>query len=141
MTIDATVLIYIAILVVAIYGTCLFTWWWVKNRRASSVFVYVTFVFVGEAIETGIALWSRMLGMYYSAEHKDAFQAIFLWPGRKIVILGALTALVVHMTVRLIREKRWETSNPLPKGHSERAAAMDRRNDGAERLDTKGKRK
>ena len=99
---DATVWIYIIGLLISIYGTGLFFWWWARERNASAVFGYVAFLFVGEIFEVGLALYARYLMFLVGNDAYRAFLSSALWPGRKVVTLVAFLCIVIHMTWRVI---------------------------------------
>lgn len=104
---DPVAWVYFISALVCIYGSGLFVWWWKKQRGASSVFAYVTMIFMGELLESGVSLYSRYLRI-----HEDpafiTLASTALWPARKTVTLLALGALVVHMSIRafLYRDRR-----------------------------------
>lgn len=102
---DPTTIIYTIDLIVAIYGIGLFSWWWIKQGRASAVFGYVTFMFVGETVETSLALYARMLMFFDSAEAYTNFLISHWWMTRKIVTVGVLICIVVHMSYRAFYQR------------------------------------
>lgn len=47
---DIFFLMHAAISVVTAVGFCLFAWWWWKNRKATPVYAYITFLFLTEVL-------------------------------------------------------------------------------------------
>jgi hypothetical protein len=104
----------VATLLSAIYGCGLFLWWWIKKGGASSVFAYVTFIFLGEVVESSMSLFARVLWLSCTMETHAKLMSSLFWPARKLVTLGALLFIVIHMSWRAVRklgrgEKRRET--------------------------------
>lgn len=111
---DLTVWVYVLTMLISIYGAGLFGWWWIKKGAASSVFAYVTFIFVGESIDTGVALYARTLHVRcLYAEYAFILDSLW-WSLRGTVVLASLCFIVVHMSWRAFRnvprgERRRET--------------------------------
>jgi hypothetical protein len=100
---DPTIYIYLVTLLIAIYGSCLFGWWWISKGKASSVFAYVTFIFIGEIVESSMSLMARVLWVTRGLEyHRMLMESVF-WPGRKLVTMVALAFIVAHMSWRAFR--------------------------------------
>jgi hypothetical protein len=102
---DPTSWVYITSLFVSLYGAILFFWWWARVGKASSVFMYVTFIFLGEAVESLMSLNARMLHLACNSKGYETFIASWIWPGRKILTVIALAAIVVHMTWKIFHPK------------------------------------
>jgi hypothetical protein len=109
---DPTIWVYLVTLLIAFYGAGLFSWWWIKKGRASSVFAYVTFIFLGEIMESGMSLYARVLRIGYGQSAHEAFTSCALWPTRKLVTILALAFIVTHMSYRAFRK--------LPAGENRR---------------------
>ena len=97
---DPTVRVYIFDLIVALYGTGLFFWWWIKQGKASSMYAYVSFLFFGEIIEVGMMLYASGLRYFSTMEEYQVFLSAPLWALRKVVTLAAFIFIVVHMSYR-----------------------------------------
>jgi hypothetical protein len=111
---DETMLIYVLVLAVSLYGAGLFLWWWSKKGKATNIYIYVTFIFVGEVIETAVVMWSRFLVLTGQASAKEIFQGSAFWSLRKVVLLIALSLIVVRMTQRRFCNEEGE-NDKLPK--------------------------
>ena len=109
---DPTIWVYLVTLLIAFHGVGLFSWWWIKKGRASSVFAYVTFIFLGEIVESGMSLYARVLRIGYGQTAHEAFTSCALWPTRKLVTMLALAFIVIHMSYRAFRK--------LPAGENRR---------------------
>ena len=102
--IDPTIWVYFVTLFIATYGTVLFFWWWGRKGAASSVFAYVTFIFLGEMLESGMSTYARMLRLGSDQADYIAFISCAAWPGRKLVTMLALAFIVIHMSYRAFRK-------------------------------------
>jgi hypothetical protein len=102
---DPAAWMYVISLSIALYGTVLFAWWWGKSGAASSVFIYVTFVFLGEVIESALSLYARFLYFTCNLTEYAAYLSSWAWPLRKLFTILALSAIVIHMTYRACRAK------------------------------------
>ena len=87
---------------VALYGFGLFAWYWGRVGKASSMFIYVTLLFMGIAFDHGVGLCARSM-RFTDSESYLVFMASWLWPARMYLLLAVLTAIVVHMTMRVYR--------------------------------------
>ena len=96
---DPTALIYLATIVLTLYGAGLFAWWWIKKGQASAVFAYVLMIFLGEFVESCVALYARSLAMCDEVAHHLLLMSP-AWPSRKSVTVLALAAIVIHMSYR-----------------------------------------
>jgi len=105
---DLALCTYWAMALVATFGSVLFVWWLMRNRfRATSVYLYVTVLFVGEAVRS----WINIQGRLHALENDGSFLIFSLgwfWPGRNILSLLAITAIVVHMSYRVLVGKNPE---------------------------------
>jgi len=101
---DPALWIYLLTLLVSLYGSGLFFWWWIKKRGASSVFMYVTFIFLGETIETAITMGARYRWVSCGIDSWHAYVNSWFWPLRMVVLTGALLFIVVHMTWRVFQK-------------------------------------
>jgi hypothetical protein len=94
--------IYVSIAIVASIGSWLFLWWLYKNKfRASSVYLYVTFMIVGEAIRGWINVHGRELALADDGSFLP-FTLTWPWALRSVLGLVGLTAIVVHMLYRIL---------------------------------------
>jgi hypothetical protein len=88
-------------LLVSSYGLCLFIWWWAKRGEASHVYMYVTILLFGEAMDAAIVIYAEYLRLFISDWTHDTFmQYSLLWPLRKVPSLIAISCIVVHMSFR-----------------------------------------
>jgi hypothetical protein len=109
---DPTIWVYLVTLLIAFYGVGLFSWWWIKKGSASSVFAYVTFIFLGEIVESSMSMYARVLRIGYGQSAHEAFTSCAIWPTRKLVTMLALAFIVIHMSSRAFRK--------LPAGQNRR---------------------
>lgn len=103
---DVGFIVYFIDVILSAYGAGLFSWWWLKNGTASSVFAYVTLIFLGELVEAIFSLYARYTIIIMGAHsHYELIMGAF-WPTRKTVTIIALACVVVHMSYRAFTGKR-----------------------------------
>ena len=49
--IDAAMIQYVFAILGNLYGVILFSWWWIKKKNASFMFICVIFLFIGNVVE------------------------------------------------------------------------------------------
>lgn len=96
--------IYVAIVVVALYGLALFLWWWNKCGKASEVYIYFTLLLASEAFYNFFNALSR----YYRTNDEDPTDFFNLlnhpiWRIRAFIHLCILFAIMASMTWRIIK--------------------------------------
>lgn len=102
---DPTSWMYLFSLIVCLYGAGLFIWWWGKNGSASSVFVYVTLIFLGEFVESAMSIYARHLKALHGLEEYTCYVASNWFAARKLVTIFALISIAVHMSHRAFCRK------------------------------------
>jgi hypothetical protein len=103
---DLAYWLYVFTILISIYGTSLFVWWWVKMGKASAVYVYVTLLIIGEGISSGMSLYARHLFLTDGYEVYTAYLKSGVWPYRHLLVFMALVMLVGHMSYRAFRSER-----------------------------------
>jgi hypothetical protein len=106
---DPAIWIYAAIVLVTTYGLVLFVWWLFKARKPTEVYVY--FIFLLGAID--ITNVFNLIARYYWTNDGDvsdhaAFINSGYWEIRSLLLLVILTAIIVRMTMRVIKNHRIE---------------------------------
>jgi len=100
---DLTLILYALTMVVSLYGLILFMWWWAYEGRASSMYIYVTFLFLASLIESSLSFYVRCIGVRGDTEvYLDAVSS-WWWPGRTVLTLIILVAITGHLTMRLLK--------------------------------------
>uniref|UniRef100_A0A6H1ZDZ5 Uncharacterized protein n=1 Tax=viral metagenome TaxID=1070528 RepID=A0A6H1ZDZ5_9ZZZZ len=99
---DMAYSMYVFLFLVSAYGSVLFAWWWIKKGSASAVYAYVTFMLLGEAIESIIAVKARHFWMAGKLLEYQEFLCSWTWKMRTSITLIAITCIVIHMTYRAI---------------------------------------
>jgi hypothetical protein len=107
MNCDYVLLLYIFTILVSLYGFALFTWWWRRQRKASSVFIYLTILFLGSVIENSVEAYARFLSLNVNHMEMVSFQAGYMWPMRLIVLCAALSMIVAHMSYRVFFKRHY----------------------------------
>jgi hypothetical protein len=107
---DITWWLYLASILAAAWGFCLFTWWGQKTWRAtgerpSSVFICLWLIFMGELIDNSISLHMRMNVISMGFSSHFAFFRHWLWTARVLPELLAMMAIDYIMTYRVIFKK------------------------------------
>jgi len=102
---DPTLLLYIIITTIAIYGFCLFFWWGVSStKRPNSMYWYVTFMLFGTAVNNGIAGYVRYLKFGNDIAYHQMLESD-IWPLRLWLLLFCVFGIVAHGSVRYFRSK------------------------------------
>jgi len=104
---DVALFVYIWTSLACWYGFGLFLWWWIRQKKASKVYVYMTFLLAGIGYATSMAGVSRVffLGGDYNAVHRLLDSR--LWEYRLFPMAIILTVIVVRMTMRIKENKLW----------------------------------
>ena len=118
-------LIHIGMAIFGLYGALLFTWWWVRQRSATSVFKYVTFTFWAEAVRASIEAYAELLEMTTNVVTAELWKdTSLLWHIRILPVVLAGFIVIVHMSYRAFVIK--ETSEERRKRTEDR---RNKRND------------
>lgn len=97
---DIPTIVYFLCCGVSAYGFGLFCWWWRKIGRATEVYAYVTFLFLGVFVSGVIGIYSRYLHIQ-SVPLYDTFVDSYWWAMGPLLVLGVLTAISYRMTRRI----------------------------------------
>lgn len=97
---DATFVQYFIAVLVAVYGSGLFTWWWAKHQKASFVFMCVTMMFVGDIIERSIQLYARYIRLTTCTVDFSATSPVWAYKGLVSTLVSF--AVVIYMTGRVL---------------------------------------
>jgi hypothetical protein len=101
---DTPFLLYFISALISGYGVLLFTWWWVRQKNASPVYIYVTVILIGMCNRNGVEL----VGRYYVVTCPNTFiefTKMWFWSARVSVQLVAVSFMVVHMTYRVLKSR------------------------------------
>lgn len=98
---DMTTLIYVLKTVVSTYGFGMFVWWWRRIGRASEIYIYMTIIFLGIAIASGIIVFARVYFGFGENSYYIYFVNSVWWSLGPLIILVALVAIDVRMTRRI----------------------------------------
>ena len=105
---DLTMIMYSSIAAVSTFGSCLFVGWFIRSGfRATSVYMYVTLLLVGETIRSWTNVYARKLSLLNDGSFYE-FSLTWVWESRSILTLLALTAIVLHMSYRILTGKNPE---------------------------------
>jgi len=104
---DPAILIYAAIVLVTTYGLVLFVWWLFKARKPTEVYIYFTLLLGA----IGITNVFNLIARYYWKNDGDVSDhAVFInsgwWEIRSLSMLVLLTAIIVRMTMRVIKNRK-----------------------------------
>lgn len=104
---DLTIWVYAAKFVICAIGFALFLWWWLRQRTASEVFAYITFLLLSASIEQFISLGLRVI-MYYDIEQARAIVISPFWSLRTAPSTFVYSLIVIRMGCRAYRSVRLE---------------------------------
>jgi len=96
---DQTLIIYILSTTVSLYGVILFGWWWIKVKKVSAMYMYITFLFISDFILMIINAFTRYQRNIESEFYMNIFEQ-WWWPARLYLHLAVILAIVIHMTLR-----------------------------------------
>jgi len=80
-------------------------WWWLNQGSASSMYGYITFLFLANVIKSGAELYCRILGF---TGHPEAYIQLlnsWWWSARLYLLLIILVAITGHLTLRLWKQR------------------------------------
>ena len=105
---DLALWTYVVMALVSTLGSVLFIWWLARNRyKSTSVYLYVTLLFIGETIRN----WLNIQGRIHALANDGSFLIFsqgWIWPVRNLLSLAAMTAIVAHMSYRVLTGKNPE---------------------------------
>ena len=97
---ELTFLLYLAIIIVSLYGFSLFLWWWIRTKHASEVYKYVMILFLAISFDFIFAFIARVLFVTKAYIYND-FLTSFMWTIRSLPLLIILFTIVFRMTNRV----------------------------------------
>ena len=100
---DTVLIIYATAICVDLYGVCLFTWWWIKMKRATFVFGCVDFLLLGDALDKIPETYSRYLRVSGRMEEQAAFVCTPFWKYRLLIESIATIAVLAYLTRRVLK--------------------------------------
>jgi len=103
---DATFWMYVATWIVSGLGAWLFIWWMIKAGSASSVYIYVTLLLIGQWVSSGLAGWARIIYWKVGLLEYRLFLESNWWVLRTSITLVALIAIVTHMAHRAFFQRK-----------------------------------
>jgi hypothetical protein len=96
---DAALIQYVISFVISLYGAGLFTWWWIRSGKASFVFMCVTFLFAGKAVESIVYTYARVLRLCGDITFIDSS---WIWAYKGIFSIIASAMVIGYLTLRAI---------------------------------------
>jgi len=86
------------------YGFVLFAWWWRSKGRATAVYSYVTFLFLGIAIMNSGSVYVR----WFRISDPDQYMSLvgsWPWDARLWITLVFVWVIALHMSYRVFIQK------------------------------------
>ena len=102
---DVALAIYLLIVLVCTYGFILFLYWWVWNRHASEVYIYIMLLFLAIAADFIMSINARWAFLTESIDYEYILTST-IWKIKAVPKLIILMLIVGRMTQRIIRTKR-----------------------------------
>lgn len=93
--------------VICFYGFILFAWWWQKKGNASSVYICVTFILLGLAIDNFVESYAQYRWLNY---REDEVRYTIWWPLRLVPSILPLCGMVWHLTVRALTSRKMDNN-------------------------------
>lgn len=99
------VLFYVAATLSSLVGFCLFVWWWHRKKGATAVYTYITLLFGAQAFEQGV---EGIVYYLYAIDHptRSIILGSAVWPIRTLFVALVMTAIVIHISNRIIVQRR-----------------------------------
>ncbi len=98
--------ITICLFLTCLYGFILFSWWWYKLRKASTVFICVTFMFLSLLVDSGYSILAYQYLFLHNIEFlDDPMFSTILWKVRSTPLFLTVFVIVVLMTIRVIKNR------------------------------------
>jgi hypothetical protein len=92
--------------IVALYGFCLFLWWWKKVGQASEIYIYFTILLLSEAIYNFFNALARYFRDTNDIELYWSLMDSPIWVLRAVFHLLVLSTIIGCVTVRAIKTTR-----------------------------------
>jgi len=104
---DFTSYVYLFETLICYFGFAVFIWWWIRQKTASEVYAYITFLLLATGMERMIALIVRITSFY---DLEKAKEAIFspAWSLRTVPGTIVMVLIVYRMANRAWRTVRLE---------------------------------
>jgi hypothetical protein len=91
---DEAIWIYSLNLILGLAGSGIFIWWWTKAKKVSSIYAFITVLFLGTAVTSAVNLYARFALVLGSADYPELYLQSWWWPKRYFLHTGAMVALV-----------------------------------------------
>jgi hypothetical protein len=94
---------YILIFLLSGYGFSIFLWGWAKQKHASHVYGYITFLFLGLFLQYGVEIMQRSFRLITQFDH--IITEPHWWPFRIYIVTLSVLLIVGHMSYRIFIKK------------------------------------
>lgn len=101
---DLTLIIYLIITLVSLYGFAIFGYWWWYKGSASRMYVYITFLFLGLFFNYAGVSYVRYLFNSNIIARDDALYS-WWWLSRSWLVLVIIMLITGQMTYRMFITK------------------------------------
>jgi len=105
---DLTFMVYAIQGAICSAGFIIFIWWWIRQKTASEVYAYITFLLLSTAVERGISMSMRAMMYTDPVRATEAIQS-FSWTLRTVpgtIIMGLIVYRMAFRACRTIRIER-----------------------------------
>ena len=102
---DSMVLVYFWIFAVSFYLGVIFLSEWVRLRKATGPFIFMTILFFGLSLQVGGTLCMRIL-MFVNTGMRDEQLMARWWIARSIILAAILTVVAIYFTRRIILRRK-----------------------------------
>lgn len=99
---DMAFVVRILIVAICLYGFALFSIEWIRLRKASEIFAYITALFAALAFEHASGAYARIIRVLYGETSYLDYTDNIMWASRLLPSLFVLLILVSSMTTRLL---------------------------------------
>ncbi len=109
---DFTFWTYSVSFILAAYGFSLFAWWWWKIGKTTEIYVYITLLFLSDAILFGGNFHGRVL-KYIDPKAAVEMLDSWAWALRSLLHIVITTLIICRMTRRVMRTRKYVEGKKL----------------------------
>uniref|UniRef100_A0A6M3KIK9 Uncharacterized protein n=1 Tax=viral metagenome TaxID=1070528 RepID=A0A6M3KIK9_9ZZZZ len=127
---DFTTRSYIILTLFSMFGFFLFMWWWIKLKKASHVYMYITLLLFALSVRGMASYYVRKIRLEDLSHFTRSLES-WWWPISLIPLVLGVMFLVTHMSYRVFvqRKKMWKSSNNVYRNKKLDGTYHDRKGD------------
>ena len=99
--IDIALVAIFLMVVISLYGFCLFGYEWWRKKEASFIFKCITILFLGQFVDNVVGFYGRYTSIFVSFVEFERIRLSFFWSIKDIINIIVLFLICLYMTKRL----------------------------------------